>query len=87
MVMVAGAGIAGTAKNRANAEKFLKFMLSTVGQQYFAGQTFEYPLVEGVKTNRLLTPLAEIKRPNIDMVSLADLRGTQDLLRGLGILE
>ena len=87
LVMVAGAGIAGTAKNRENAEKFLKFMLSTVGQQYFAGQTFEYPLVEGVKTNRLLTPLAEIKRPNIDMVSLADLRGTQDLLRGLGILE
>ena len=45
LVMVAGAGIAGTAKNRENAEKFLKFMLSTVGQQYFAGQTFEYPLV------------------------------------------
>ena len=87
LVMVAGAGITGTAKNRENAEKFLEFMLSTVGQQYFAGQTFEYPLVEGVKTNRLLTPLAEIKRPNIDMVSLADLRGTQDLLRGLGILE
>ena len=87
LVMVAGAGIPGTAKNRENAENFLKFMLSKVGQQYFAGQTFEYPLVEGVKTNRLLTPLAEIKRPNVDMVALADLRGTQELLRGLGILQ
>ena len=47
LVLVAGAGILETAENRDNAERFLKFMLSKVGQQYFAGQTFEYPLVEG----------------------------------------
>ena len=87
LIMVAGAGIIETGKNRENAEKFLKFMLSKVGQQYFAGQTFEYPLVDGVKTNRLLTPLEEINRPDIDMVSLADLQGTQKLLRDLGILQ
>ena len=87
LVLVAGAGILKTSQNRENAEKFLKFMLSTVGQQYFAGQTYEYPLVEGVKTNRLLTPLEEINKPQVDMADLADLEGTQRLLRELGILE
>ena len=87
LVMVAGAGILKTSQNHDNAEKFLKFMLSTVGQQYFAGQTYEYPLVEGVKTNRLLTPIEEINKPDVDMADLADLEGTQRLLRELGILE
>ena len=87
LVMVAGAGILKTSQNRDDAEKFLKFMLSTVGQQYFAGQTYEYPLVEGVKTNRLLTPIEEINKPDVDMADLADLEGTQRLLRGVGILE
>ena len=87
LMMVAGAGILKTSQNRDNAEKFLKFMLSTVGQQYFAGQTYEYPLVEGVKTNRLLTPIGEINKPDVDMADLADLEGTQRLLRELGILE
>jgi iron(III) transport system substrate-binding protein len=87
LVMVAGAGILQTSKNQENGEKFLKFMLSQVGQQYFAGQTYEYPLVEGVLTNRLLTPIDEINRPNVDMADLVDLEGTQRLLRELGILE
>ena len=86
MIMVAGAGILSTSKNRDNAEKFLEFMLSPVAQQYFAGQTYEYPLVEGVKVSRLLTPLSEINRPNISMNDLTDLKGTQDLLRDTGIL-
>ena len=87
LVMVAGGGILSTGKNQDNAEKFFHFMLSTVAQQYFAGQTYEYPLVEGVKTNRILTPMEEINRPDIDMAQLEDLAGTQTMLRDLGILE
>ena len=86
LVMVAGTGILETAKNRENAEKFLRFMLSKAAQQYFAEQTFEYPLVDGVKTHRLLVPISEINNPKIDKVSLGDMRGTQALLRDLGIL-
>ena len=87
LIMVAGAGILETSKNKDNAEKFLRFMLSTVAQQYFTGQTYEYPLVDGVNTNRLLTPLDEINNPQIDMASLGDIQGTQSLLRELGILQ
>ena len=84
---MAGGGILKTAENKDNAERFFKFMLSRVVQQYFAGQTYEYPLVDGVKTNRILTPLEEINNPDIDMASLDDLAGTQILLRDLGILQ
>ena len=86
MIMVAGAGILSTAENRENAEKFLEFMLSQVGQQYFTGQTFEYPLVEGVKTQRVLVSLDDISQPNIPLKDLADLAGTQSLLRQAGVL-
>ena len=86
LLMVAGAGILSTAENRENAEKFLSFLLSTVGQQYFASQTFEYPLVEGVKTLRTLVPLEKVRRPDIALADLADVEGTQRLLRETGVL-
>ena len=86
LVLVAGAGILNTAKNRDNGEKFLRFMLSKVAQQYFASQTFEYPLVDGVTTHRTLPPLTDLSNPDIDMASLSDLKGTQRLLRELGII-
>ena len=86
LIMVAGAGILSTADNKENAEKFLEFMLSLVGQQYFASQTFEYPLVEGVNTQFGLVPLADINNPGIGPKDLADLEGTQTLLREVGII-
>ena len=86
LIMVAGAGVLKTAKSAENAERFLRFMLSTVAQQYFASRTFEYPLVDGVQVHRLLLPPSEINRPDIDMGSLDDIRGTQSLLRDLGII-
>ena len=86
IVMVSGAGILKTAENSENAEAFIRFLLSAVGQQYFAGQTFEYPLVEGVRPSVLLTPLDEIGQPDITLADLADLAGTQALLQKTGAL-
>ena len=86
VVMVAGAGILSSGENRENAERFLEFMLSQVAQQYFAGQTFEYPLVEGVNTDRLLVPFEEINQPSVPLKDIADLEGTVKLLRETGVL-
>ena len=86
LVMVAGAGILNTSENRDNAEDFMRFMLSRVAQQYFAGQTFEYPLVEGVKTHRLLPPIDTLNGPDIDLSELSDLQGTDALLRETGVI-
>lgn len=88
LVMVSGAGILETAPNRANAERFVEFLLSVPGQQYFASRTFEYPLVEGVATSAQLPPLEELDAVaiDIDLSEMADLAGTVQLLSDLGIL-
>ena len=86
IVLVSGAGILETADNPENAEAFIRFLLSSVGQQYFAGQTFEYPMVEGVRPSVLLTPLADIVQPDVTLADLGDLAGTQALLQEVGAL-
>ncbi len=89
LIMVSGAGILESAKNEANAQRFVDFMLSLPAQQYFASQTFEYPLIEGVNTASNLPPLAELDAIAVDIPlgDLADLQGTQDMLIDLGIIE
>ncbi len=88
LLMVSGAGILQGANNGANAERFIAFLLSAPGQQYFAAQTFEYPVIAGVRSQA--TPsLAELDELALDisLADLADLEGTQDMLIDLGIIE
>ena len=89
LIMVSGAGILKEAANRDNAEKFLLFLLSVPGQQYFASQTFEYPVIEGVAIPTMLPALAELDSEALDipLADLADMQGTQDLLFDLGIID
>ena len=87
IINVAGVGILDTAKNQAAAEQFVSFLLSAEAQQYFAEQTTEYPLVEGIAIDARLTPLADIQTPAIDLNDLADLQGTLELLQEQGALE
>jgi iron(III) transport system substrate-binding protein len=86
LMMVAGAGILETSGNKEAAEKFIEFMLSPVAQQYFASQTNEYPVVEGVVTQHDLPALAELTSAQVSLSELSDLKGTVDLLRRVGVL-
>lgn len=86
LIMVSGAGVLNTAANSENAVKFVRFLLSAVAQQYFAASTFEYPLVDGVKTHHLLPPLSELTSPDIDFALLDDLEGSETLLRETGVI-
>ena len=86
LVNVAGLGMLNTADNTAEAQEFLEFMLSEEAQSYFANETFEYPLIEGVPINEELVPLSDIQTPNVDLGNLADLQGTLDLLRETRVL-
>jgi iron(III) transport system substrate-binding protein len=61
-------------------------VLSEEAQQYFADETFEYPLIEGVEINEELVPLSEIQSPNLDLSNLDDLQGTLELLQETGVL-
>jgi iron(III) transport system substrate-binding protein len=86
LINVAGAGILTSADNPAAAQAFIDFLLSSESQQYFAEQTHEYPLVDGVEADPNLPPLADIASPDIDLSDLADLQGTQTLLQEAGVL-
>ena len=86
LVMVAGAAILETGENQDNSEAFIRFLLSKVAQQYFAASVYEYPLVEGVKTHRLLPSIESLNNPDIDYATLDDLAGTEALLRDTGVI-
>lgn len=88
MINVAGVGILDTAANTPAATQFVEYLLSSEAQQYFADQTFEYPLAgEGIKTSDLLVPMADIATPELDLGDLDDLEGTLLLLQESGALD
>ncbi len=86
LVNVAGAGILTTSKNPAAAQAFLAFLLSPKSQTYFATETSEYPLIDGVAADPALPPLSEIQSPDIDLSDLSDLEGTLQLMQQAGVL-
>jgi iron(III) transport system substrate-binding protein len=86
LVNVAGAGVLSTSDNAAAAERFVEYLLSDEAQAYFAEETKEYPLVEGVDADPDMPPLSEIGTPEIDLSDLSDLEGTLELLQEVGIL-
>lgn len=90
LILVSGAGILNSAENVDNARQFIEFLLSASGQQYFATQTFEYPVLrDGINLPASLPPIADLEAGaiHIPLADLADLQGTQDMLIDLGIIE
>ncbi|WP_243028422.1 iron ABC transporter substrate-binding protein [Thermus albus] len=87
LALVTGAGILKTSRNLVAANRFLTYLLSPKGQQYFAGNIGEYPLVKGVVADTHLLPLEEAlkKSPRLDFEKLP-LDQALKLLRELGIL-
>ena len=80
LINVAGAGILDSAENVTDARRLIEYLLSPDAQRYFADETFEYPLVEGVPIAAELPPLATLRPPSLDLNQLSDLEGTLELL-------
>ncbi|BDG24575.1 iron ABC transporter substrate-binding protein [Thermus thermophilus] len=87
LALVTGAGILKTSRNLVAANRFLTFLLSAKGQQYFVGNVGEYPLVKGVVLDPNLLPLEEAlaKSPKLDLEKLPLDRALR-LLRETGVL-
>ena len=86
LVNVAGVAVLSTTDQPAAATAFVDYLLSPDAQEYFATETYEYPLIEGVAVDPRLPALSEIESPNIDLSDLQDLDGTLDLLADVGVL-
>lgn len=87
-VNVAGVGILTTAKNKREAERFIEFLLSPRGQEFFAKEVFEYPVTDGAPTHPALVPLPELleNMPTVNINQLDNLDQTLQLLREVGLL-
>jgi iron(III) transport system substrate-binding protein len=86
LVNVASAGVLSTAKNPAGAQAFVEYLLTQESQEYFANETHEYPLIDGVEANPELPALDEVSSPDIDLSDLSDLEGTLRLIQEAGVL-
>ncbi|MET0727852.1 MAG: iron ABC transporter substrate-binding protein [Acidimicrobiales bacterium] len=86
LVNVAGAGILDTAEHGDEANRFVDFLLSTEAQEYFAEETYEIPVADGVVPAEGVPTLDELTLPDVDLNKLDDLAGTLALLTELGIL-
>ncbi len=86
LINVSGIGLIEGADDADAALAFADYLLSEKAQEYFASETFEYPLIEGVAASEGLVRLSEIGHPDIALGDLADLRGTLDLLSEVGLI-
>jgi iron(III) transport system substrate-binding protein len=89
MLNVSGAGILKSTKNLPVAEQFMMYLLSNgVQSANVSGEEKEYAVVPGVEVFKDLRPFADVakEKPAVDLGDLADLEGTLNLLREVGLL-
>jgi iron(III) transport system substrate-binding protein len=86
LVNVTGAGILAPSADNAEALEFVRYLLSTEGQDYFVSQTTEYSVVPGGPIPAGAPALDDIRGPELDFADLADLDGTIALLQKVGLL-
>lgn len=86
LVNVAGVGVLAASDNQEQSLELVDYLTSTKAQQYFADQTFEYPLIKGVTQAEGLPSLAELDPPELDLSDLDSIAATQALLADVGLL-
>lgn len=86
LVISSGVSILEGTDQQDAAEEFVRYLLSEDAQEYFAGETFEYPLAAGVEPSADLPPLDPQSLPEVDHDALGDtLRTTTELIARSGL--
>lgn len=88
LVLVTAAAVLDTAGGRQDdAEELVRFLLSRAAQEFYAGETLEYPLAAGVEpVVEDLPALSEIESPGLDLSSLGgQLTRTKELIDQSGL--
>jgi len=86
LVNTSGAQILDGTDKQDLAENFVRHVLSAEAQEFFATQTFAYPMIPEVEPVGDLPAIDELSPPDIDLTELSDIGGTVDMLRDVGIL-
>lgn len=66
-VNISGAGVVADAPNRENAIAFLEFLVTPEAQEIFALSNNEYPVVEGVETDPVVSALGNFKVDEVNV--------------------
>jgi len=86
LVNVSGLEILNGTNNAELASNFVRHVLSSEAQEFFATRAFAYPMIEGVPPVGGLPSIDDLNPPDIDLTELADVSGTVDLMREAGVL-
>ena len=55
--LISGGGILKHAPNKTNAVKLIEFLLTKEAQEHIVNNTFEYPMIDGVKPHDLVVQM------------------------------
>jgi iron(III) transport system substrate-binding protein len=86
VVNVSGAAILASSRRRADAEAFLRFLVSRTGQRIVAhGYDFEYPARPGIAPNPALPPLSTVSRATFSATALGNDEEAAQLIQDSGL--
>lgn len=85
LVNVAGVGIVTTGDSP-EARELVNYLLSDPAQEYFANETFEYPLVSTVDAAEGLPAIEDLQGPPVLLEQLEELPATQEMLARVGLI-
>ena len=87
LLIASTASVLASSDLQEDAQAFVEFLLSEDSETYFANETFEYPLVEGVEPNAELPPFDSLEVPDFDIDDLGGgLEGTTTMITDSGLL-
>jgi len=87
VIDVSGAGILSSSRHKAEAQRFLAFLVSRTGQEILAhSESYEYPLDSGVRTAKPLLPFASLRPDPISIAQLGDGQRAISLMRRASLL-
>lgn len=86
LINVAGVGVIESADDTDTAGDAVEFLLSEQAQTFFADETAEYPVVDGISSQEHdLQPLTQLQGPDIDLNDLESLQETLTMLEEVGL--
>ena len=85
LLLVTAASVVGTSDQTDVGEELIEFLLTAEPQEYFAGETKEYPLAAGVDPSGDLVPLADLGVTRVPFDELGDVARTEELIDESGI--
>jgi len=86
LINVAGVGVLKNAQHPEAAQKAVGYLLGVEAQTYFANETKEYPLADGVQPEQGLPALDTLNGPAMDLGKLDSLEQTMKLLQDVGLV-